>query len=196
MKKIVIVIMLLFSFVTLMGCQKLTNKETQLIYEPLSEKEEYLMNLTGNKVLMYKLKNLPEDIKYEILLTYEVYENGEKTRDEQITGMMKDNFSSDNKEETLGINFQENKIRFILANQGTYASGMHEIEENFNKYSQTYFTENTNLSIGSEVYIYYATSESSISSNTLGVDIDSDKLHDTIKENESSILIKLSFKEI
>lgn len=195
-KKIDIAVVILFSFMALVGCKKLVNKETQLIYDPLSEKEEYLMDLTGNKVLMYKLKNLPEDKKYEILLTYEVYKNGEKAKDEQIAGMMKDNLGSDNKEEMLGINFQENKIRFILAHNGSYSSVVHEIEENFNWYSQTYFTENIDLPIGSEAYIYFATSEDSISSNILGVPIDSNKINDLIKDNESCIFIKLSFKEI
>ena len=198
MKKFTLVLLsILFSFMILIGCEKVQSKNTKLIYEPLSEKEEYLTNLTGNKIIMYKLKNLPKDKEYTISLTYEVYKNGEKIKDEDITMMMKDDSSEEITEKTIGINFQEDNIRYILANDRSYTSGEREIEENLMGSSKTFLSEDIELSIGSEVYIFYSTSGNEISpSRVLGIPIDSINIQDIIKNNESNSFIKLSFKAI
>lgn len=197
MKRGILVILILFSFITLIGCQNLQSTNTELVYDTLSEKEEYLTALTGNKVIMYKLKNLPKDKEYTISLTYEAYKNGEKIKDEEITSIFKDDLSDEVTEKTIGINIQKNNIRYILANDRSYASGEREIEEGLIEFSQTFLSEDVDLPIGSEFYIFYGTSGNSISSsNVLGVPIDSSNIKDIIKNNESNVFIKLSFKEV
>lgn len=192
-----VLISTLFSFMTLIGCQKLQSKNTELVYDALSEKEEYLTALTGNKIIMYKLKNLPKDKEYTISLTYEAYKNGEKIKEEEITSIFKDDLRDETTEKTIGINIQKNNIRYILANDRSYASGEREIEEDLIESSQTFLSEDVDLPIGSEFYIFYGTSGNSISSsNVLGVPIDSSNIKDIIKNNESNVFIKLSFKEV
>ena len=61
MKKILVLFLTLICCTTLIGCQN--TKNTELVYESLSDKEEFLFNLTGNRILMYKLKNIPNDKK-------------------------------------------------------------------------------------------------------------------------------------
>ena len=54
MKKLASIFLVFLSFTTFVGCQIIQNNRTELTYESLSEKEEHLLNLTGNKVSMYK----------------------------------------------------------------------------------------------------------------------------------------------
>jgi hypothetical protein len=196
MKKLVLIFLALLSFTSFVGCQIIQNKGTELIYESLSEKEEHLLNLTGNKVLMYKLNNIPSDKEYEILLTYEVYEKDTKVKEETITGISKGSASDKSESRTIGINFQDNKIRYLLADEGAYASGSHDIEEDLTKYSHAFLTNNVDLTIGTEIYIYYANLGNSISSIQLGAPIDLNVTKDILKDSESNVFIKLSFKEI
>lgn len=192
-----VLISTLFSFMTLIGCQKLQSKNTELVYDALSEKEEYLTALTGNKIIMYKLKNLPKDKEYTISLTYEAYKNGEKIKEEEITSIFKDDLRDETTEKTIGINIQKNNIRYILANDRSYASGEREIEEDLIESSHTFLSEDVELPIGSEFYIFYSTSGNEISpSRVLGIPIDSINIKDIIKSNEYNSFIKLSFKAI
>ena len=197
MKKLVLVFLAFISFTTFIGCQKIQSSSTELVYEALSEKEEYLFNLTGNKVLTYKLNNIPGDKKYEILLTYEVYENDKKVKEEIIVGIMQDAPSGESRNQTIGINFQDDKIRYIVADQGAYSSGSYDVKEDLIKYSKAFLVNNVNLTIGTEIYIYYANYGNGIpTSIPLGVPIDLNVTSDILKDSESNILIKLSFKEI
>lgn len=196
MRKLILIFLAFLSFTSFVGCQKIQNKGTELIYQSLSEKEEHLLNLTGNKVLMYKINNLPSDIEYEILLTYEVYEKGNKIKEEVITGIRKSTPIEKSKNPAIGINFQSDKIRYLLSDNGAYSSGDYDIKEDLTKYSYTFLTNDVDFKLGTDVYIYYANLGNGISSIPLGVPIDLDLINNTLKDSESNILIKLSFKEI
>ena len=197
MKKLLLIFLTFLSFTTFVGCQKVQNKGTELIYESLSEKEEHLLNLTENKVLMYKLNNPPSDKEYEILLTYEVYENDKKVKKETITVIRNDSSNEESKNQTIGINLKSDKIRYILASEGSYRSGSYDIEEDLNKYSQSFLVNNVDLTIGTEICIFYANLGSSISESIpLRVPIDLNVTNDILKDYESNILTKLSFNEI
>jgi len=199
MKKILVLFLTLICCTTLIGCQN--TKNTELVYESLSDKEEFLFNLTGNRILMYKLKNIPNDKKYDLSIIYEVYENGEKVKEDLIAGIMQDNTGSDSHSDsdimTLGINLKNDQIRCIIANGGAIASGVYEVKEDLGKCSNAALTKNAKLTLGTEIYIYYANSGSSISGILpLGVPIDSEVSKEILKDSKSTVLIKLSFKEI
>ncbi len=186
----------LISFTTLVGCQKITNN-IKLVYEPLSEKEECLLNLTENRILMYKLNNIPGDIKYHISLIYEVYKNTEKIKEEVITGFTQDEHSGKSENKKMGLNIQNNEIRFIWGKEGAYAIGSYNLEEDLSKYSKAFFMNNANLAIGTDIYIYYANLGDGISMDIpLGVPVDLNDLNDLLKDSEYTVLIKLSFEEI
>ncbi|QEH70038.1 hypothetical protein [Cellulosilyticum sp. WCF-2] len=196
MQKIKITVIMM-ALVLLGGCQSLNSPYTELVYEKLSEKEEYLLNLTGNKASFYHINNLPIDKDYEILLTYEFYRNGEEIKKEIITSLMNDHASKKEETKTLAINIQEDKIRFLIGEEGAYASGSYELEETLDQYSQSFFSSNINLEIGTEIYIYQANSADSTRDNvTLGIPINMDELKRTLNANDNNVFIKLTFKEI
>ncbi|MBN1038924.1 hypothetical protein DVW12_09450 [Clostridium botulinum] len=196
MKRLVLILITLICFTTLIGCQKGANN-IKLLYEPLSEKEEYLLNLTENKILMYKLNNIPGDIKYHISLIYEVYKNTEKIKEEIITGFTQDEPSGKIENEKMGLNIQDNEIRFIHGKEGAYASGSYNLEEDLSKYSKAFLMNNANLAIGTDIYIYYATLGDKIRMDIpLGIPVDLSDLNDILKDNEYTVLIKLSYEEI
>ncbi|AOR23805.1 hypothetical protein [Clostridium taeniosporum] len=196
MKRLLLILLSLISFIMFVGCEKFKNN-TKLVYEPLSEKEECLLDLTGNEVLMYKLNNIPGDKKYDISLIYEVYKNTEKIKEEVITGFKEDEPSGKSEIETLGLNIHNNEIRFISGKEGAYASGSYNLDEDLSKYSKAFFTNNANLTIGTDIYIYYANSGDEIRTDIpLGVPIKLSNINDILKDNEYTVLIKLSFKEI
>lgn len=196
MKKILVLFLTLMFCTTLIGCQTTKNIDTELVYESLSDREESLFNLTGNKILMYKLKNIPNK-KYELSLIYEVYENGEKVKEDSITSIMHDDISIGSDIKTLGINLKNDQIRYIIGDKSATMNGSYEVKEDLIKYSQATLTNNAMLPLGTEIYIYYANSGSSISGNLpLGVPIDSEVTMEILKDSQSTVLIRLSFKEI
>lgn len=155
------------------------------------------MSISGNKVFKYKFKNLPKDKTYQILFTYEVYEGKEKVKGEKITGIWQDSLDNVQTEETIGFNYQEDKIRGIIGDVGAYATFEHEIKEDLNKSNQMYFNNNIDLFLGSEIYIYQSTSDKTLSQGKLiGVPIESINIDEILKENETNIFIKLSFIEV
>ena len=160
------------------------------------------MTLTDNKVLMYNIKNLPKDKNYELTLMYEVYKNTEKVTERVITSVRSDSTSKKTgAEETIGINIQDDKIRFILGEDSGYSSGSCNIEEKLANYAQSYLTMNTDLKLGTNVYIYHAVANTSSESSTLnnsilGKSINTDKLNSILKDNEENIFIKLVYNEI
>jgi len=200
-KKLKLILLTLISVILLIGCQQTQNNQTKLVYEELSKKENYLLTLTDNKVLMYNIKNLPKDKNYELTLMYEVYKNTEKVTERIITGILSDSESEKTgAEETLAINIQDDKIKFVLGEGSSYSSGSCNIEEKLANYSQSYLTKDIDLKLGTEVYIYHAiTSTSGISSlnnDILGKSINTDELNNILKDNDENFFIKLVYNEI
>jgi len=202
-KKLKLVLLTLISVILLIGCQPIQNNQTKLVYEKLSKKEDYLLNLTDNKVFMYNIKNLPKDKNYELKLIYEVYKNTEKVTERVITSVLSDNTSEKTgAEETIGINIQDDKIRYILGEDSGYSSGSCNIEEKLANYAQSYLTNDIDLKLGTGVYIYHAVAstsgESSLTLNNgiLGTPINTDVLNNILKDNEENIFIKLVYNEI
>ncbi|MGL4372970.1 MAG: hypothetical protein ACRCS6_04245, partial [Turicibacter sp.] len=170
---------------------------TELVYDALSQKEAYLLNLTGNNVLLYQLNNIPENKAFELLITYEVYKNGEKVKEEVIAGIEQDNLKEFKiKDTTLGLNIQDDQISTLIGYNGNFISGDFKLEEDLTKYMKTHFTNTAKLTLGSDIYLYYATTDSSISTNIpLGVSMDSTMTNKLVKSNKNIVLIKLSFNE-
>lgn len=206
MKKLILVFLPLLLFTNFIGCETNEGKPIELIYDSLSEKEEFLFNLTGNKILMYNLTNIPENKEIQILLTYEVYEKDKKIKEEIITGMtteiVEDKLFGEEpllveteNNTTIGLNIQNDKIRYLLSRNGGYSSGNFEIKEDLSQFSQGFLVNNTSLELGKEIYIYFATPSRSLSSIPLGTPIDLNETNEILKSNDSTILIKLSFKE-
>lgn len=201
-KKLMLVLLTLIYLILLIGCQQIQNNQTKLVYEKLSKKENYLLTLTDNKVFMYNIKNLPKDKNYELKLVYEVYKNTEKVTERVITSVRCDNtIKKTGAEETIGINIQDDKIRFILGEDSGYSSGSCNLEEKLANYAQSYLTMDTDLKLGTDVYIYHAVANTSSESSTLnnsilGTPINTDKLNSILKDNEENIFIKLVCNEI
>ncbi|GAA0077673.1 hypothetical protein UT300005_20510 [Clostridium sp. CTA-5] len=200
-KNFKLIILILVSALLLISCYLTRNTKTELVYKELSKNDTYLLNVTGNKVLMYDLKNLPKDKNYEITFMYEVYKNTEKIKEQIITGMLKDSTCEkvENDNEIIVMNLQENKIKSLLGNDknNSYSSGECSIDENLFKYSFKYLTNNIDLSLGTEVYLFHATSSSSTRNFLqLGTHINQDELNDVLNENEENIFIKLIYKEV
>lgn len=200
-KRIILILLIIIFSISLTSCKQYKNTNddtnTRLIHEELSKKEDYLLNVTGNKVLMYNIKNLPKDKDYEISLFYEVYKNNEKLEEKRITGILNDNTCEKIDAEDIIINFQDDKIRYILGEGNGYASGDCDIKEKLANCSKSYLTDNIDLKLGSEIYIYHArTSTTYAKSVSLGVPISSDELDKILKNSGDNIFIKLVFKEI
>lgn len=195
MKRFRRVMMILITFFPLVGCEKLQTKQPELVTQSLSSKEEYLLNLTGNKVLLYSLNNMPLQDGYELSLTYEVYEHGEKIKEELLLSIIKPEPDGHSFDETIGLNFQDNKIRVLSGNDRSYASGSLQIEEDLSQYAQAFFGNRLDLPLGTEVYVYYANDGNSMTTNIpLGVPLSSVNMDDFFQTGESVILIKLSFQ--
>lgn len=187
--------MILITFFPLVGCEKLQTKQPELVTQSLSSKEEYLLNLTGNKVLLYSLNNMPLQDGYELSLTYEVYEHGEKIKEELLLSIIEPEPDGHSFDETIGLNFQGNKIRVLSGNDRSYASGSLQIEEDLSQYAQAFFGNRLDLPLGTEVYVYYANDGNSMTTNIpLGVPLSSVNMDDFFQTGESVILIKLSFQ--
>ncbi|MBW6411201.1 hypothetical protein [Clostridium weizhouense] len=150
---------------------------------------------------MYHLKNLPKDKNYKITFMYEVYKNTEKIKEQRITSMLKDNTCEkvENDNKIIVMNLQNNKINFLLGNDENngFASGNCNIDENLLKYSSEYFTNNIDLNLGTEVYLFHANSDSFMSNLLkLGTPINQDELNDVLNEHEENIFIKLIYEEV
>lgn len=196
MKKLSLLLWTILVAIVLISFGSIQGKETKLTTEKLSDTEDYLLSISGNKVFKYKLKNLPKDKTYQILFTYEVYEGKEKVKEEIITGIWQDSLEDSQNEETIGFNYQEDKIRGIIGGVAAYATFEHEIKEDLRKGSHFYFGDDIDLPLGSEIYIYRAVSGDTNQSNVLGIPIDSVNMNMILVENETNIFIKLSFIEV
>lgn len=180
------------SILTLMGCEAVT---TKLVPQVLSEKEEYLLNLTGNKVLLYSLNNLPSHEAYQLSLIYEVYEQHVKVKEEILFGISNPEPTGDSINETIGLNFQSDQIRVLSGYEGSIASGSLKIEEDLTQYSQAFFGESVDLPLGTEIYLYYANNGNSISTDIpIGIPLNQVEMDEFFNIGESVILIKLSLQ--
>ncbi|MGL5255820.1 MAG: hypothetical protein ACRC76_02190 [Proteocatella sp.] len=197
MKKILLIVFILI--VAIAGgitVNSTLNTKTKLIYEPLSEKERMLMEITGNNVIMYNLKNIPKGKQYEITMNYEVYENDKKIKDDMIFSLNSGQITTKKENENIGIGFEDKKIRVGAYSDGCYATSTYNREEYLN-YNSTHFLKSVPLEPGDEIYLYYATTNDSIRSDMpLGVPIDSKTIDKFLEGGKSTILIKLSYKEV
>jgi hypothetical protein len=202
MKKLKLILLTLLSVILLIGCEKIQNNQTKLVYDQLSKKENYILNLTDNNVFMYNVKNLPKDKNYEFKLIYEVYKNSEKVNERVISSILSDNTKEKtDAERTIGINIKDDKIRFILGEDSGYSSGSCNIDEKLTSYAQSYLTKDIDLKLGTDVYIYHAVANTSGGSSTLdnsilGTPINRDELNNILKHNKENIFIKLAYNEI
>lgn len=195
MMKKLLLICLALCLIIITGCQ-VRNETTKLVTQDLSKREAYLLKLSGNNVLSYNLKNLPQDKDYELQVVYEVYREGEKLKEESIAGIYNDATCEKVKNDTIALNIQENKIRVLYGKDGS-ASGIYDLEEDLSQYSQAWFGNTANLAIDGEVYIYHAHSgNSSRSTIPLGTEVTSEELNNILNANEDNIFIKIVFKEI
>ncbi|MDK2563286.1 hypothetical protein QOZ84_06975 [Romboutsia sedimentorum] len=214
-KKLKLLLLTLISIMMLVGCQQTQTEnkiETKtdmqskdrinISYEKLSEKENSLLNVTGNNVVRYNIKNLPKDKKYKIELFYEEYKKGEKIREDSITGICNDDKSPKIESEFLTLNYQEDKIRFVFGENEGYASGVYEIKDKFEYSAQTYLCNDIDLELGKETYIYQA-SKGKIQGNQnyfdhikLGEPIDKKSFDKIVKDSEGEVLVKLVYEEI
>lgn len=200
MKKVLLIVFILI--VAIAGgiaVNSTLNTKTKLIYEPLSERENMIMYLTGNNVIMYKLKNIPKGKNYELTMTYEVYENDKKIKDDMILGLSSGEITTEKANKLLGIGFQENKIITCSADNGGYASCEYNMKEDLKKYGRTNFCNDITLELGDEIYIYYATTNESLKTSVpLGVPFNNEKevIDRFLDGAKSTILIKLSYKEV
>jgi hypothetical protein len=196
-KKMKLILMCFMCLIGMVGCQLQRDATPKLVYEELSKREEYLLNLTGSKVLIYNLDDLPNNKNYEIELVYEVYEDGKKIKEEPIIALINDHTSEKILTKTIALNIQEDKIRYLLGSENGYASGKYDLEEELSKYSMAWLPDDIELNLGTEVYLCHAHSGNSTASTvTLGVPIDTNQLNKALHNNQTNIFIKLSFKEI
>lgn len=200
MKKLVLVLISFILTINILGCSNFQSEEIpkiEFVYESLSKREEYLMSLTGNKVLTYKLKDIPKEIKYEISLTYEVYENDKKIKEDTIISSIRDEIGEKDENRSMGLNIENSKIRYILDFDNGFSSGDYDLKEDLKNYSTSYLTDDVDLELGKDIYIYYATSSNKMSDNIpLGVPIDEEVTKNILNNSNSTLLLRLSFKEI
>lgn len=196
MKKRLATLLLAFMcIIILTSCQQ--TKSTKLTYKPFSDDEQYLLSLTDNKILMYDLKNLPTDNKYTLTLTYEVYKDSKKIKDEIITQAYYDGSSKkDTKTETIGINITSDKIRCITATDSAFYTNKLDIDEDLSKCSQALLSNDVDLQPEKDVYLFYATTSTPIQDSlTDGTPVDENKINEIVKDNELHAFIKLKFEK-
>lgn len=189
MKKVKLLILLLIIIITT-GCSQ--KRDFKMEYDGVSEEQNELLILTGNKILKYKLKNLPNDKNYELNLIYEVYKNYEKIKEEELISMLHEPTNEKIDDLNLAINIQEDKIRCLAG--GAYTS--FDIEESIGDLSQQYFSKDAKINMEDEIYLFHGVkSENELRISDLGYLSEEDKNY-YVKNNELNIFIKLTCKEI
>ncbi|MHC1746952.1 MAG: hypothetical protein AB9856_01015 [Cellulosilyticaceae bacterium] len=195
-KKFKWMLVCILGVIGIIGCQFFVNTKTKLVYETLSKREEYLLNLTGNRVMIYTIENLPKDTCYEIELVYEVYQDGKKVKEEIITRIIKDQISKKKEAQTIALNIQEDKIRYLLGREGS-AKGEFDLEEDLGQYSRAWLTNDINLEMGTDIYILHANSgEMILDNHILGEPVSTQNLDETLKSAKTHVFLKLSFKKV
>lgn len=177
MKKVKLLILLLIIIITT-GCSQ--KRDFKMEYDGVSEEQNELLILTGNKILKYKLKNLPNDKNYE------------KIKEEELISMLHEPTNEKIDDLNLAINIQEDKIRCLAG--GAYTS--FDIEESIGDLSQQYFSKDAKINMEDEIYLFHGVkSENELRISDLGYLSEEDKNY-YIKNNELNIFIKLTCKEI
>lgn len=185
MKKIIVQVVVIMTLI-LAGCAQ--TKDMEIVYKELSQEESQLLTLTGNNIMRYNIKNLPNDKDYELKLVYEVYENKEKVKDETIMAMAYEASDEKLQDLDLWINIQEGKIRCLKG--GAYA--YYDVEENIENLSREYFSKSSTFDLGDEVYLFRGVGgKNGMKISELGVVSDKDSL----LEGTSNVFIKLVCEE-
>ena len=171
------VILAMIPVVLFVGCGELSKKDVvKVSFEPLSEKEEQILSLTDNRVFFYNVKNISKGKGYKIDLNYEVYKEGKEVKNEPILTSVSETYEKGKENITLGINFKEdNRKDYLSAN----FAGDYDLE----------------LEKGKRVYLYYATSGNGISSNVIGMDMDSEEIKEAINKSKDCIFLSISVED-
>lgn len=201
-KKIIAILFAVIVLLAGISNTKQGNGDLNLEYEKLTEKEQYLLNVTGNKVAMYKLNGLPTDKKYEINWIYEVYKNGEKVKEEIITGIYKDEINNESKDKTLVLNYQEDKINSLLGEDGGFSSKSLDIENNVEYSGVIWLTNDITIELGTEIYLYHATTGRKTNDKvvhehiTLGTPRSKKDIDEIVNSSEENVFIKMVYNEV
>ncbi|TPE21238.1 hypothetical protein [Clostridium perfringens] len=179
-----------------MGCGDFSkNDVAKVSFEKLSEKEEQILNLTENRVFFYKVKNISKGKGYKIDLNYEVYKEGKEVKNEPILTSVSEIYEKGKENITLGINFKDdNRINCLLGGDGAYSRHNYKAEENIKDYFSANFAGDYDLELekGKRVCLYYATLGNGISSNVIGMNMDSEEIKETINRNNDCIFLSIS----
>lgn len=195
MKKLLSIICILVTFI-LVGCGTGSNGVMKLKYEPLSDKEIRVFNLTGDKIAMYEIKNIPEGIGIKIDISYELYEGDVKIKEEVITGIATGGPTEKDTDLKFGINIQDNQIRANINMGGGMSSNKKDIGISLIEMSHGFLGTDKDLKLGDEIYIFHGAKGDIFSPIDLGVNIDEELLKERLSRHDSNILIKLSIKEV
>lgn len=193
------VILAMIPAVLFMGCGEFSKKDVAKVsFEPLSEKEEQILNLTDNRVFFYKVKNISKSKGYKIDLNYEVYKEGKEVKNEPILTSVSENYEKRKENITLGINFKDdNSINCFLGGDGAYSRHNCKAEENIKDYLSANFAGDYDLELkkGKRVCLYYGTSENGISSNVIGMYMDSEEIKEAINKSKDCIFLSISVED-
>ncbi|EOU1699730.1 hypothetical protein LTX14_000875 [Clostridium perfringens] len=196
LKGVILAIIPAFLF---MGCGEFPkNDVAKVSFEKLSEKEEQILNLTDNRVFFYRVKNISKVKGYKIDLNYEVYKEGKEVKNEPILTSVSETYEKRKENITLGINFKDdNRINCLLGGDGVYSRHNYKTEENIKDYSSANFSGDYDLELekGKRTCLYYATSENGISSNVIGMDMDSEEIKEVINKNKDCIFLSISVED-
>lgn len=188
MKKVLVLIMI-FNVLILSGCTQ--SKDFIIKSKEFTKEQNEILSLTGNRAFKYDLKNLPKDKSYELNIVYEVYKNKDKVKEETLFGMAYEPTDEKIEDTNISINIQENKIRIMSG--GAYTSL--DIEEDIYKLTNYYFSGDTKINIGDEVYLFHGNIGGvGVSMDNLGV-LSKEELNRLIDENEMNVFIKLVCEE-
>lgn len=185
MKKIIAVMFTILVMIILVGCENSNEKGTSIICDKLSEEEERILELTGNKVLLY-----------EISIEYELYKNGEKVKSEPITSIVANNIGGKSFNGKVGINIEDDEITGNININGAYSIGKYKIEENIYEYGRSFLENDTNFNVGEDIYIAHGSKGKPGVIIQVGPIADEEMLKDIVSHNEVNIFIKLSLKEV
>lgn len=180
----------------LVGCGSSSSGGMKLKYEPLTEKENRILNLTGDKISMYKIEDIPEGKGIKIDISYEIYEGDVKINEEGITGIATGGPTEKKTDLRFGINIQDNKIRANINMDGAMGFNNKDIPFNLNDMSHGFLGEDKEVKLGDEVYIFHGVKGSIFSPLDLGVNIEEERFKEVLNRHEENFLIKLSIKEV
>ena len=196
LKGVILAIIPAFLF---MGCGEFSkNDVAKVSFEKLSEKEEQILNLTDNRVFFYKVKNISKGKGYKIDLNYEVYKDGKEVKNEPILTSVSETYEKGKENITLGINFKDdNRINCLLGGDGAYSHHNYKAEENIKDYFSANFAGDYDLELeqGKRLCLYYATSGNGISSNVIGMNMDSEEIKEAINKSKDCIFLSISVED-